>query len=64
MMENYLEYLEKLQSKMDFRKSVDDKKVKFYFDMKNVKQNCTTNNVIYIIDGGLAIDRNSIFRGI
>ena len=37
-MDNYVEYLEKLQSKMDFRKSVDDKKVKFYFDMKNVNQ--------------------------
>ena len=37
-MENYLAYLEKLQSKMDFSKNVDDKKVALYFDMKNVNQ--------------------------
>lgn len=37
-MDNYVEYLEKLQGKMDFSKSVDNKKVKFYFDMKNVNQ--------------------------
>ena len=36
MMENYLEYLEKLQNKMDFSESIDDEKVTLYFDMKNV----------------------------
>lgn len=34
-MENYLAYLEKLQSKMDYGDGVDDKKVKEYIDIRD-----------------------------
>ena len=39
-MDNYLEYLEKLQSKMDFSKNVDDDEVKLYFDLKMSTKDC------------------------
>ena len=48
-MDNYVEYLEKLQGKMDFSKSVDDKKVKFYFDMKNVNQRLSTLFILVLV---------------
>lgn len=37
-MDNYLEYLEKLQSKMDFSEGVDDDKVALYFELRNVNR--------------------------
>lgn len=37
-MENYLEYLEKLQSRMDFSENVDDEKVALYFKLENVNK--------------------------
>ena len=48
-MENYLAYLEKLQSKMDFSKNVDDKKVALYFDMKNVNQRLSTLFILVLV---------------
>ena len=41
-MDNYLEYLEHLQGKMDFSENVDYDKVKLYFDLKNVNQRVLT----------------------
>jgi hypothetical protein len=38
MMENYLEYLEKLQSRMDFSENVDAEKVALYFKLENVNK--------------------------
>lgn len=37
-MDNYLEYLEKLQSKMDFSEGVDDDKVALYFELRDVNR--------------------------
>lgn len=49
IMENYLEYLEKLQNKMDFSESVDDKKVALYFDMKNVNQRVSNLFILVLL---------------
>lgn len=48
-MENYLEYLEKLQSRMDFSENVDDKIVTLYFDMKNVNQRVSNLCLVILV---------------
>lgn len=49
MMENYLEYLEKLQNKMDFSESIDDEKVTLYFDMKNVSHRVSNLFILVLL---------------
>lgn len=48
-MDNYVEYLEKLQNKMDFSKNVDDKIVTLYFDMKNVNQRVSNLCLVILV---------------
>jgi hypothetical protein len=48
-MDNYLEYLAKLQSKMDFSKNVNDEKVALYFDMKNVNQRVSNLYLVILV---------------
>lgn len=46
-MKEYEEYLRKLQSKMDFSESVDDEKLKLYFDIKYV--NRRMSNLFFVV---------------
>lgn len=48
-MDNYLEYLEKLQSKMDFSKSVDDEKVALYFELRNVNRRLSKLFIVTLV---------------
>lgn len=47
-MENYLSYLEKLQSKMDYSEGVDMKKVKEYIDIRDSCRRLSQLCVIFI----------------
>lgn len=48
-MENYLEYLEKLQSKMEFSESVDDRKVALYFKLEDVSKRLSTMSAVVLL---------------
>lgn len=73
MMENYLEYLEKLQNKMDFSEGVDDKKVTLYFDMKNVNQRVSNlfilvllslESLLWVVGVTVDIEYRNIIEGV
>lgn len=48
-MKNYLDYLEKLQSKMDFSESVDDDKVTLYFELRNVNRRLSKLFIVTLV---------------
>lgn len=48
-MENYLEYLEHLQGKMDFSDGVDDEKVALYFELRNVNRRLSKLFVVTLL---------------
>ena len=48
-MENYLEYLEHLQDKMDFSDGVDDEKVALYFELRNVNRRLSKLFVVTLL---------------
>ena len=48
-MENYLEYLEHLQGKMDFSDGVDGEKVALYFELRNVNRRLSKLFVVTLL---------------
>lgn len=48
-MDNYLEYLEHLQNKMDFSEGVDDEKVALYFELRNVNRRLSKLFVVTLL---------------
>lgn len=48
-MDNYLEYLEHLQGKMDFSESVDDDKVTLYFELRNVNRRLSKLFIVTLV---------------